>query len=1006
MCNITFPKEYKGFDLISITEIPDCTSTGIYLRHKKTGLEVFHLVNNDEENLFSFSFRTPIKDSTGAAHILEHSVFCGSEKFPLKEPFTNIMNQSVNTFLNALTYSDKTVYPSSSMIKSDYYNLMDVYADAVFFPLLKKEAFMQEAHRLEINEKGKYEIQGVVYNEMKGNYSSFESVAADEQLRSLYPDTNYSFDSGGDPLVIPSFSYEDFKNFHNKYYRPDNCLLFLYGNIDTKSQLDFLQEHLLNRLEKKFTQPIEHEKYPFVDPNFIKIENQKKFDGPIKISKIAPDAGATGSTATINWLCGKTSDLQSYIECAFLSEVLTGHDGSPITKALIDSDLGDDIAPITGCINESYQFSIAIGLHGIKPKNEKKVYALIFSELEKLYKEGIDKRDLESAIMSAEFSNREVIRAGGPYSITLLERTLNAWNYGEEPSKGLFYINAFENIKKNIENDSKYIEKLIYKYLLSNKNCSFVIVNPSKLYLKERTKKENRYISTIAKKVNKDEVKKELEKLHKYQQHHESTEEISCIPKLNIKDLSTDIESINTDFSFINFDNTKISLFKNEESTNGIVYFEVHIPVDNLSAEDYKYLPLYSYCTTNVGWNGKNWAECAEDTALYTGGITCRLFTSNSPNTNESIELKKKLSSYNFVDRDWIIFSVRMISEKIDQALDLFAECIKTFNFKDTKRLSTLISEVQSSIKANVIPHGNKLASTRAQCLKTHSGTVEEIWRGITQLFAINKIATEKTTSLASHFEKITDFLKEQGYIFHITTDKDTMNLVIPKIENFAKKIGIKSLTQKKEKDESKFKSMILLPGQKTVENLETFTVSAQVGYAATSINSSYFGSEENPSELILSHYLSGTSLWEKIRTTGGAYGAYAGCANLSGLFVLSTFRDPLPQKSIQVFIECLKNASIDEIDEDELSRMITGTYGDEVQPHSPHGRGNVGFIRTIYCISEKDRKDKLVRLLNTTPKQLKEIAKKIYENSATGRSVILCNKFIKKTGIIIDLPL
>ena len=204
MCDFKqFPETYKGFELISINTIPDCASTGIYLRHKKTGLEVFHLLNDDEENLFAFAFRTPAKNSTGGAHILEHSVFCGSQKFPLKEPFTNMMNQSVNTFLNALTYSDKTVYPSASMIKSDYYNLMDVYADAVFFPLLKKEAFMQEAHRLELNENGNFEIQGVVYNEMKGNYSSFESVASDAQIRSVYPDTNYAFDSGGDPEHIP-----------------------------------------------------------------------------------------------------------------------------------------------------------------------------------------------------------------------------------------------------------------------------------------------------------------------------------------------------------------------------------------------------------------------------------------------------------------------------------------------------------------------------------------------------------------------------------------------------------------------------------------------------------------------------------------------------------------------------------------------------------------------------------------------------------------------------------
>jgi len=255
---------YKGFDLISISDIPDCESKGLYLRHKKTGLEIFHLVNNDEENLFAFAFRTPVADSTGAPHILEHSVFCGSEKFPVKEPFVNLMNQSVYTFLNAMTYPDKTVYPASSANEKDYFHLMDVYADAVFFPLLKKETFYQEGHRLEEDGKGGYSIQGVVYNEMKGNYSSFNSVAFDEQFKSLFSGTCYANDSGGDPLVIPSFTYERFKDFHRSYYSPANCLLFLYGNIKTETQLDFMQQSFFDRLEKIYPIP----DVPLASPDF------------------------------------------------------------------------------------------------------------------------------------------------------------------------------------------------------------------------------------------------------------------------------------------------------------------------------------------------------------------------------------------------------------------------------------------------------------------------------------------------------------------------------------------------------------------------------------------------------------------------------------------------------------------------------------------------------------------------------------------------------------------
>lgn len=1007
MCNpASFPKQYKGFERISVTEIPDCAATGIYLRHKKTGLEVFHLLNDDEENLFAFAFRTPVKNSTGAAHILEHSVFCGSEKFPLKEPFTTIMNQSVSTFLNALTYSDKTVYPASSLVKPDYYNLLDVYADAVFFPLLKKEAFLQEAHRLELNENGTFEIQGVVYNEMKGSYSSFESVAADAQIRSMFPDTNYAFDSGGDPLHIPSFTYEDFKEFHKKYYRPDNCLLFLYGNISTEEQLDFIQTRFLDRLEKTVSAETDCTHIPNVCTEFSEMETQKPFGKPAYIHAKAPDAGATGATVTVNWLCGNTADVQQYMECAFLAEVLAGHDGSPLTKALFESGLGDDIAPVSGCVNEARQFFLAFGLHGVKPRDEKKVYKLIFSELEKICTDGISRNDIESAIMSAEFSNREVIRSGGPYSLVLLERALNCWNYGAEPAKGLLYRRAFDEIREKCSSDPEYIEKLLKKYLLENKNCSFVMVTPSKSYSAARSKAEKKILSALTKTADRKQIQTELDALHAYQNHRETPEELSCVPRLNVNDLNPAVETVKTEILTADANGVQIPLFSNTENTNGIAYLELWIPADVLPPEEYKYLPLYSYCATNSGWNGKGWAECAEEAAVCTGEITCRLFTSVSPKTEKSAALRSRLSTLNCTDRDWLIFSVKMISEKIDSALDVFAECFSSYEFTDLKRLENLTAEVQSAIKASVIPHGNRFATIRAQALKNHTGTVEEIWRGITQLFAIQNITAEKPKNLSAHFTALTKTLRAAGAIIHVTADSKTMHALLPKINGFAEKTHLVPPVPKRSADESDFAAEIILPGEKEAARTETFIISSQVGFAAAAIDGSYFGTEENPADLVLSHYLSGTSLWERIRTTGGAYGAYAGCANLSGLFMLSTFRDPSPQKSLCTFAECLKDAAERKIEEDELVRMITGTYGDEVQPHSPRGRGNLGIIRTLYCICDEDRQQKITGLLRVKPEQIQNAAEKIFTAYDDCRTVVLCDKSSKKTGIIIDLPL
>ena len=1001
-------ESYKGFDLISVTEIPDCSSTGVYLRHRKTGLEVFHLLNNDEENLFAFSFRTPVKNSTGAAHITEHSVFCGSEKFPLKEPFTNMMNQSVNTFLNALTYSDKTVYPASSTVKKDYFNLMNVYGDAVFFPLLKKEAFHQEAHRIEIDENGKPSIQGVVYNEMKGSYSSFESVACDIQLRSLFPDTNYAYDSGGDPLSIPHFTYEDFKAFHKKYYRPDNCLVFLYGNIATEEQLDFLQENFLDRLEKIFPDPEKTEYYPNVPSVFSEMETPEVQSSPIRITAKAPSTGATGSTVTVNWLCGLTKNLTSYIEAAFMTEVLAGHDGSPLSKVLVESNLGDDMAPMWGVMNETRYFTISFGMHGVKRHNEKKVYKLVFDTLKKICRNGISNRDVESALMSAEFSNREVVRSGGPYSLVLLDRALNGWNYGRSPAEMLLVRAEFDKIRKNVTENTDYVVELIKRFMLENDRISYVTVRPSKSYLKSRDKKEKAMLKKILREQNLDEVKTDLEKLHEYQNHHETEEEMSCIPSLKLEDLKTDVEKIETDIIGIKKGEETLPVFVNKEGTNGIGYLEVCFPLDNLTAEEYQYLPLFSYCASNMGWNGKDWSECAQETGVSTGGIYTRLLTASSSNTKRAEELRKKLASYNVTDRDWMIFSLRYLDEKLEDALNLFAESLVYYDFNDTKRLKTLLGEAQSSIKSAVVPKGNRYALKRSQCTKNHSSMVEEIWNGLSQLFFITKINKEGIESVREKFNSIKEKIVSSGAILHLTADENTMNITLKKLPEFIQNAKLEPVGIKNEQKDADFKKLLLLPGEKDEIPLnEVFVLDSQVGFAASSVNATYFGQKENAGELVLAHWLSGTSLWERIRTTGGAYGAYAGSANLSGLFNFATFRDPSAEKSLETFAECLKDAENADFSEEECRRSITGTYGDEIQPHSPAGRGTAGFFRTIYCISDDDRREKLINLLSVKPEEVKNASARLYSECKNMRTcVITGNKSAKNTSVIINLPL
>ena len=1008
---INFPKNYKGFDLISENYVPDCKATGIYLRHRTTGLEVFHLVNDDPENLFAFAFRTPVKDSTGAAHIMEHSVFCGSEKFPLKEPFTNMMNQSVNTFLNAMTYSDKTVYPASSMVKSDYFNLLDVYADAVFFPLLKKEAFLQEAHRLEMDENGDFSIQGVVYNEMKGNYSSFDSVAAEIQIRSLFPGSNYAFDSGGDPAEIPTFTYEAFKEFHKKYYSPEKCLLFLCGNIPTEEQLDFLEEKLISRLEKKYPKASDYSSYPHVPEEFSRMEASEKIDGPCRIKKTAPSSGATGSLSVATWNCGDTVDLESYMECAFLAEILVGNDGSPLTKALVDSNLGDELAPISGISNETKNFTISFGLSGVKQKNEEKVFDVIMDALKKIHKNGIGKKDLEAAVMSAEVSNRETERHGGPFSLTLLDRTLNAWNYGKEPYRGLLYRSTFEKIRLRAEEDSSYVQKLIEKYILNNKQCVFLSVEPSSSYFKEREKSEKEMTAFLSAKIERDTLKKELDALHAYQQYHENEDDVRCIPDLDINELDTASPKCGTELLFIKNGNQEIPFFKNIQNTNGLAYLEVGFPVDALKPKDYKFLSIFSYFSTNCGWNGKNWAECSLEAGCRTGGIGTRILSQEMPATENSKAIFNRYRKYNFCGRDWIFFSVRLLCEKAKEGLELFAECISGYEFTDKKRMKNLLGEIKSAVKSSVVPHGNRYASTRVQCAKTHSGAVDEIIKGFSQYFFVKKLSKRKIGFLSKEFSRIKNILSSSGSILSLTADEDTAEKIESMLPLFSKNAGLRPLVEFTGFDNDAFMRELIVPGKKELSPYEIFQVSSQVGFVSTAIDSAFFGTKESVAELLLSHWLSGNLLWERIRTTGGAYGAYAASANLSGHFLFQTFRDPSPFKSIQTYRACIKDASEALISEEECKRSITGTYGDEIQPLSPFAKGRVDLTRMLYCISDEDRFQKLKEIKALTPDMMKECASRIHENSFGMRTIVVCSaaeirKRAENAGNIIKLRL
>ncbi len=997
---------YKGFDLISVTDVPDCESKGIYLRHQKTGLEVFHLLNKDEENLFSFTFRTPVADSTGAPHILEHSVLCGSEKFPLKEPFVNLMNQSVYTFLNAITYPDKTVYPASSMNKTDYFHLMDVYGDAVFFPLLKEETFHQEGHRLEIDDKGKYTIQGVVYNEMKGNFSSFNSVAFDEQFRSLQHGTCYVHDSGGDPLVIPSFTYEQFREFHHTYYSPANCLLFLYGSIPTEEQLDFIQRSVLDRLEKVYPVPAVPSRFPAVNESFLKLETPDPMTEPVTVEAPGPASGAKKSSVTLNWRYGRSSNIDDTMEIIFLMQILAGNDSSPVSKALTDSHLGDRL--LAGGGAEAATEMMYFGLSGVNKADAEKVKTLITAVLTGLYENGISQNDIDAAVLSVDFANREVIRVQGePFSIVLMDRALNGWNYGEEPASTLSYRTAFEKIKRQLSSDSRYAEKLIQRILLANTARSFVVVSPEKSYLKKRDAREAEIVKEISERTDPAEIKRSTEALHSYQQHKETEEETACIPHINPSDLDNHIEPIGTEVtSCKGADGSDVPLFINREPTDGIVYLDVCFPADVLPAADYPYLTSFTSCALNTGWGGKNWADCAAEAALCCGDMAARAVAARLSLSENGKRAAEKVKSGNYVGRDMVAFGMKLPVEKTAAALELFKNAVTGMDFSDAERIKTLVGETLDGMRSSVLPAGSRYASSRTASRINRTKAVEEIWMGLSQLFTLERISREEPAELGKLFSRILSDIRSAGAVVHITADSNSMDEVLPLIPDFAAKTGLHSLVPPPERKDAEFYALTELPGENGLPKEEACVLSAQVGFASEASPCGRLDFAEYASMNVLCHWMRTGVLWEKLRMTGGAYGADAGIDMRTGIFSLATYRDPAPVKSLAVFDDCIEAACRARLSGSDVARAVTGCYGAEMQPMSPSARGYLGFRHKLNAVTEEDRNLEIQAVLSVNEDAIHASAEKLRKLRENRYTSVICDKSQKNTGVIVDLPL
>jgi Zn-dependent M16 (insulinase) family peptidase len=953
-----------GFELVSEGDLEEFRGRGIFLRHIRTGCEIYHVLNGDADNLFSFTFKTLPKDNTGVAHIVEHSVLCGSRRFPVKDPFLLLLKGSANTYMNAFTFPDKTVYPASSQVEEDFYNLFRVYGDAVFFPLLRRETFWQEGQRREIA-GGRLRAVGIVYNEMKGNYSSHDSIAAEWAYRSLFPDTPYAFDSGGEPSAILDLDYEDFRNFHAEYYHPSNCRIFLYGNIPTEKHLVFLEENFLSHFERRDVRA------GFAPP--------RRWEAPRFLERLYPAGeGETeegSSSVTLNWLLPPVTDPMKVLSLEILAEILLGNAGSPLQKALVDSRLGEDLSPATGLEAETREMNFSVGLRGTSPAKAEKIEKLIFSVLGDLSARGLDAEQVEGALRRVEFYNRE-IKEGAVFGMRLMRRSLCGWLHGEHPERTMKFRALMDELKAAVRG-RRYFEEFIEKELLTNPHRTTLVVKPDANLAARQEAEIQKKLDDEAASLGKEGLRRledELANFKAFQETPDPPEALKTIPSLRIEAIPRQLEILpvaEADIRGIR------ESYAQDIYTNGIVYADFAFDLgeaDRVSERD-MFLPLFTSALPGVGAGGKSYDRIALELSLKTGGFQTQIEAATTAGARERV-------------RRFIFLRLKTLEAGFPEALDLVKTILLDPGFDDTERLRDIFLEYRNGLKSSIIPNGNAYACSRADRCLSAAEKMEELWKGISQYqFMAALSAEDAPAGMRKNFAEIRQrYINRGRLIVNFTCEGKSWNMAKTALESFVDALPAGPGEEIPVDDGKEFFPY----GACGKKNLEAVTVPSGVCFVASAVRAARLGSPEHSHEAVLAHLLSTGFLWEKIRMQGGAYGASCAALGLDRIFSFSSYRDPNIISTFQAFREAVRDIAEKGVDGESAKNAVIGTAAREMKPLSPGGRSFVGFRRRLYEMPDELRQRRQNFVLDTRPEDIAAAARRISSAFEESYSAVL----------------
>lgn len=929
------------YEILDEHRVEDVQSDGFIMRHKKSGARIAILSNNDDNKVFYIGFRTPPEDETGVPHIIEHTTLCGSKKFPVKDPFIELAKGSLNTFLNAMTYPDKTVYPVASCNDQDFKNLMDVYLDAVFNPNITKyeEIFKQEGWHYELTGKDdELKINGVVYNEMKGAYSSPDEVLSSQIYRSLFPDNTYSKDSGGNPEYIPKLTYEAYLDFYHKYYHPSNSYIYLYGDMDVVERLEWLDKEYLSLYDyKKVNSEINKQ------PAFDEIKNVEA-----QYSITMDDSQENKTYLSYNRVVGDTLDEMLYQAFDVLDYALVSSPGAPVKQALIDAGIGDDVYG-------SYDAGILQPVFSFVAKNANASQAdefesIIENTLKEVVKTGINKEALLAGINSSEFKFREADFGQFPKGLLFGLNCLDSWLFDDmKPFIHLECLGTFAKLRKAVDTD--YFEKLIQEYLLDNTHGSSVTVKPKRGLGNEREEALAKELSDYKASLSDEEIKKlieDTEHLKKYQEEPSSDEDLRKLPMLTRADMKKNAMP----FSNIEDELLDVKVVRHDIESNGIDYISFLFDAGDFAQSELGYLGFFTNALGLVSTEKYSYTDLANATNIYTGGI--------STGTASHPDIKDR---NNFVFKFEV--KLKVLEKNLDKALELMEQMLLTSDFTDTKRLGELVAQIKARLQANLSSSGHLVAAMRSMSSFSRYALYQDELKGIAFYRSICRIEKELSESPKSVSDKLAAIAKKlfarNRMLISFTGNNEAYGNAKPSLEKVI--AGFNKMSAVGNQAEVHFNTA-----------KEAFIDASQIQYVAKTGDFICEGYEYTGALRLLRIILSYDYLWINVRVKGGAYG----CMNTflrSGESYFVSYRDPNLSDTLDVYDripEYIKSFSPDERD---MTKYIIGTFSALDTPMNPEAKGSRSLSAYLEGITYEQIQKERNEILNAQPEDIRRLA-------------------------------